>query len=157
MTTPAAQDDLTTLDDDQLINQRAALRGRLELLHPKARQRAALARLYDALTDEFDRRARAAWQQAGPRAGTGTQSPNDTRAPDGHTGDTEMDAGTPADTLLGESIGRLRQHRTETALLLALEVVALNPGAVGDRELLRRLAACQARIQERLRTTNHQP
>jgi uncharacterized protein (DUF3084 family) len=67
MTTPAAGDDHTTLDDDQLISQRAALRTRLERLHPNARQRAALADQYEALTDEFDRRARAAWQQAAPR------------------------------------------------------------------------------------------
>jgi hypothetical protein len=145
MTTPPAQDDLTTLDDDQLISQRAALRARLELLHPKARRRAALARQYDALTDEFDRRARAAWQQAAP------SPPPALSHQIRHTGDTDMDAGTPADTLLAESTGRLRDHRTETALLLALEVVALNPAAVGDRELLRRLAACQERVQERLR------
>jgi len=143
MTTPPAQDDLTTLDDDQLISQRAALRARLELLHPKARRRAALARQYDALTEEFDRRARAAWQQAAPNRAFNHQIK--------HTGDTDMDAGTPGDTLLTESTGRLRDHRTETALLLALEVVALNPAAVGDRELLRRLAACQERVQERLR------
>jgi hypothetical protein len=64
---PAAGDDLTTLDDDQLISQRAALRTRLERLPPHARQHASLAKRYEALTTEFDRRARAAWQQTTPR------------------------------------------------------------------------------------------
>ena len=73
MTTPPAQDDLTTLDDDQLISQRAALRGRLERLPPNAGQRAALARQYEALSDEFDRRARAAWQPAETQPGNTRQ------------------------------------------------------------------------------------
>jgi len=73
MTTPAAKNDPTALDDDQLISQRAALRGRLELLPPKARQRAALARQYDALTGEFDRRARAAWHPAETQPGHSRQ------------------------------------------------------------------------------------
>ena len=51
----------------------AALRGRLELLPPKARQRAALARQYDALTGEFDRRARAAWHPAETQPGHSRQ------------------------------------------------------------------------------------
>jgi len=67
MTTPAAEDDLTTLDDDQLINQRATLRTRLGQLSWHDEQRAALAEQYEAFTDEFDRRARAAWRQAAPR------------------------------------------------------------------------------------------
>ena len=73
MTTPAAKNDPTALDDDQLISQRAALRGRLQLLPPQARQRAALARQYDALTTEFDRRARAAWQPAETQPGSTRQ------------------------------------------------------------------------------------
>ena len=67
MTTPAANHDLTKLDDDQLIGQRAALRARLQQLPQNARQRASLATQYDALTTEFDRRARAAWQPAETR------------------------------------------------------------------------------------------
>jgi len=61
---PARELDLMTLDDDQLISQRTALRARLEQLPPHARQRTSLAKRYDALTDEFDRRARAAWRSA---------------------------------------------------------------------------------------------
>jgi hypothetical protein len=68
-----------------------------------------------------------------------------------------MDAGTPTDTLLAESTGRLREHRTETALLLALEVLQLNPAAVGDRELLNRLPACQERLEGRLRARDQPP
>jgi hypothetical protein len=73
MTTPDAETDPAALDDDQLISQRAALRGRLELLPPNARQRAALARQYEALTGEFDRRARAAWQPAETEPGSARQ------------------------------------------------------------------------------------
>ena len=69
MTTPAAQNDLTALDDDQLISQRAALRTRLGQLSGRDEGRAALERQYEEFTDEFDRRARAAWQQATPRPG----------------------------------------------------------------------------------------
>jgi len=58
MTTPAAKSDLTTLDDDQLITQRAALRTRLQQMPEHAMQRASLAKQYDVLTTEFDRRAR---------------------------------------------------------------------------------------------------
>jgi hypothetical protein len=58
---PVRERDLTKLADDQLINQRKALRIRLEQLPLHVRQRASLAIRYDALTDEFDRRARAAW------------------------------------------------------------------------------------------------
>lgn len=59
---PAPTHGLMKLNDDQLISQRAALRARLEQLPLHARRRASLAKQYDALTDEFDRRARAAWQ-----------------------------------------------------------------------------------------------
>jgi hypothetical protein len=64
MTTPDAEPDLAALDDDQLISQRAALRTRLERLPQHARKRTALAQQYDALTSEYDRRARADWQPA---------------------------------------------------------------------------------------------
>jgi hypothetical protein len=73
MTTPAAKNDPTALDDDQLISQRAALRGRLEQLPQHARQRTALVKQYDALTTEFDRRARAAWQPAETEPGSTRQ------------------------------------------------------------------------------------
>jgi hypothetical protein len=73
MTTPAAKNDPTTLDDDQLISQRATLRARLERLPQHARQRAALARQYEALTTEFDRRVRAAWQPAETQPGSTRQ------------------------------------------------------------------------------------
>ena len=69
MTTPDAKPDLATLDDDQLISQRATLRARLEQLPPQARKRTALAQRHDALTREYDRRARAAWQPAETQPG----------------------------------------------------------------------------------------
>jgi uncharacterized protein (DUF3084 family) len=72
-TTPAAEHNFTALDDDQLISQRAALRARLERLPQHARKRAALAQQYDALTGEFDRRARAAWQPAEVQPGSTRQ------------------------------------------------------------------------------------
>jgi hypothetical protein len=55
--------DLTQLDDDALISQRADVRENLEKLSPHATQHATLVELYDRLTDEFDRRARAAWPE----------------------------------------------------------------------------------------------
>jgi uncharacterized protein (DUF3084 family) len=70
MTMPHAENDPTALDDDQLISQRAALRARLEQLPQRARKRAALAQQYDALTREFDRRARAAWHPAETQPGS---------------------------------------------------------------------------------------
>lgn len=62
-----------------------------------------------------------------------------------------MDAGTQTNSLIEESITRLREHREEMTVWLALEVLQLNPGALGDRELLDRLVACQERMEERLR------
>lgn len=73
LSTPAAKSDLTALDDDQLIDRRAALRGRLEQMPEHARQRASLAKQYEALTGEFDRRARAAWQTAETQPGNTRQ------------------------------------------------------------------------------------
>ena len=60
--------DLTQLDDMELIGERATLRDRLECLPAHAKERATLAELYDELTDEFDRRARAAWANASKEA-----------------------------------------------------------------------------------------
>jgi hypothetical protein len=76
MTTPAAQNDLTRLDDDQLIDQRAAVRARLQQISPHARQRRSLTKQYDALTTEFDRRARAAWQAAEIQLGSTRHEPD---------------------------------------------------------------------------------
>jgi hypothetical protein len=64
---PADAHDLTTLDDDQLISQRATLRARLGQLSWHDGQRAALEDQYEAFTGEFDRRARAAWKPAETR------------------------------------------------------------------------------------------
>ena len=74
MTTQAAEsDDLTKLDDDQLIGQRAALRQQLQRMPEHHKQRASLVIRYDVLTDEFDRRARAAWQPAETEPGNTRQ------------------------------------------------------------------------------------
>ena len=74
MTTQAAEsDDLTKLDDDQLIGQRAALRQQLQQMPEHHVQRASLAVRYSVLTDEFDRRARAAWQPAETQPGSTRQ------------------------------------------------------------------------------------
>ena len=64
MSTPdGSERDLTKLDDFVLIDERAAMREKLELMSPHSKQRASLVELYDKLTTEFDRRARAAWQR----------------------------------------------------------------------------------------------
>jgi hypothetical protein len=56
----------THLDDPAFLSERARLRGRLE--HPdtaeNARVRTELERLYEAMTEEFLRRARSAWTSA---------------------------------------------------------------------------------------------
>jgi len=72
MTTQPAEHDPTALDDDQLISQRADLRARLEQ-PPHARKRTGLAQQHDALTGEYDRRARAAWQPAETQPGSTRQ------------------------------------------------------------------------------------
>jgi len=69
----AGSDDFTQLDDDQLISQRAALRGRLEQMPEHDRRRAPLVTRYRVLTGEFDRRARAAWQPAETEPGNTRQ------------------------------------------------------------------------------------
>jgi hypothetical protein len=65
MSTPEdSERDLTQLDDTDLIGERAAMREKLERLPPHSKQRASLVGLYEILTVEFDRRARAAWANA---------------------------------------------------------------------------------------------
>jgi hypothetical protein len=75
-----------------------------------------------------------------------------------------MDAGTevnpgPAEDNpnLAASLECLREHRDETALWLALEVLQLDPAALEDDELLRRLGFCQERLEERLRAKTAAP
>jgi hypothetical protein len=63
--------DLAQLDDTKLIDERATLREQLECLPSHAKERATLTELYDELTDEFDRRARAAWANASKTDGRG--------------------------------------------------------------------------------------
>ena len=53
--------DFTHLDDPSFLNERARLRARLEQLPEDGRSRTELEWLYDAMTDEFLRRARLAW------------------------------------------------------------------------------------------------
>ena len=53
--------DFKHLDDPAFLNERARLRGRLEQLPENAGSRAELERLYEAMTDEFLRRAGIAW------------------------------------------------------------------------------------------------
>jgi hypothetical protein len=61
--------DFTDLDDPAFLNERARLRGRLERTPENTRGRTELERLYEAMTEEFLRRARNAWtsSRAGPR------------------------------------------------------------------------------------------
>jgi hypothetical protein len=56
--------DLTKLDDPDLIDERAKLRDTLERLPAGATNRPTLVERYDQLTEEFDRRARTAWASA---------------------------------------------------------------------------------------------
>jgi hypothetical protein len=53
--------DFTQLDDPAFLDQRARLRERLEHVPQNAAGRAGLERRYEAMTEEFMRRARAAW------------------------------------------------------------------------------------------------
>jgi hypothetical protein len=62
-----------------------------------------------------------------------------------------MDAGTSVNPPVEDSIDLLREHRDEMALWLALEVLQLDPVAMEDDELVRRLGFCQERLEERLR------
>ena len=56
---PAA--DYTQLADSDLFNERRHIGGKLECLPARHADRARLAAMLDALTEEFDRRARSAW------------------------------------------------------------------------------------------------
>jgi hypothetical protein len=58
------QQDIRRLDDPALLKERARVRGLLEHVPEDSADRAALDRLYAALTREFDRRASAAWASA---------------------------------------------------------------------------------------------
>jgi hypothetical protein len=57
---PAA--DYSQLDDPGLFAERRRVRERLQSLPAHHAERARLTAVLDALTNEFDRRARAAWQ-----------------------------------------------------------------------------------------------
>jgi hypothetical protein len=54
--------DYTQLDDPELFEERRHMREKLERLPAHHADRARLARQFDAMTEEFDRRARSAWQ-----------------------------------------------------------------------------------------------
>ena len=54
--------DYTQLDDPELFAERRHLREKLERLPAHHADRAGLVRQLDAMTEEFDRRARSAWQ-----------------------------------------------------------------------------------------------
>ena len=56
--------DFTQLDDPAFLDERARLRDRLEHVPENAIGRAGLERLYEAMTEEFLRRARVAWTTA---------------------------------------------------------------------------------------------
>jgi hypothetical protein len=55
--------DYTQLDDPDLFDERRHVREKLERLPARHADRTRLTKVLDALTDEFDRRARSAWQQ----------------------------------------------------------------------------------------------
>jgi hypothetical protein len=56
--------DFSQLDDPAFLDERARLRDRLEHVPKNAIGRAGLERLYEAMTEEFLRRARVAWTTA---------------------------------------------------------------------------------------------
>jgi hypothetical protein len=56
--------DLTKLDDRELFEECRRVNEKLVALPARHADRGWLTQVYAALTDEFDRRARAAWQQA---------------------------------------------------------------------------------------------
>ena len=56
--------DFTQLDAPAFLDERARLRDRLEHVPENAIGRTGLERLYEAMTDEFLRRARVAWTTA---------------------------------------------------------------------------------------------
>jgi hypothetical protein len=53
--------DFTTLDDPEFFEERRHVREKLDRLPEQHIDRAPLAELYDAMTDELTRRARSAW------------------------------------------------------------------------------------------------
>jgi hypothetical protein len=57
--------DFSELDDPAFLDERARLRERLEHVPENATGRAGLERLYEAMAEEFLRRARVAWSTAG--------------------------------------------------------------------------------------------
>ena len=56
--------DFSELDDPAFLDERARVRERLEHVPENAIDRAGLERLYESMTQEFLRRARAAWSTA---------------------------------------------------------------------------------------------
>jgi hypothetical protein len=56
--------DYTRLDDPDLFEERRHVREKLERLPACHTDRTRLTAVLDALTHEFDRRARSAWQQS---------------------------------------------------------------------------------------------
>ena len=58
-------DDFRALDDPAFLDERAHVRAALEHTPANAVERPQLQRLFEAMTDEFDRRARRAWSTAG--------------------------------------------------------------------------------------------
>jgi hypothetical protein len=58
-----AAEDYTQLNDPDLFEERRHMREKLERLPAHHADRTQLAAVLDALTSEFDRRARSAWQQ----------------------------------------------------------------------------------------------
>ena len=56
--------DFTALDDPQFIQERRRVREQLERLPAGNAEHARLASLYNAMTQELDRRAASAWRQA---------------------------------------------------------------------------------------------
>ena len=55
--------DFSQLDDSALISMREEMRGELERLPPRSREREELAARYDLTTTEINQRARAAWSK----------------------------------------------------------------------------------------------
>ena len=56
--------DFRRLDDPEFLAERARLRRELEQVPERAVERPELERVYEAMTVEFDRRARASWAEA---------------------------------------------------------------------------------------------
>jgi hypothetical protein len=55
--------DYTQLDDPEFFEERRHVREKLERLPEHHVDRATLTEVYNAMTEEFTRRARSAWQQ----------------------------------------------------------------------------------------------